>query len=358
MRVSDTYNLAVCFPELAEEWDPEENGELKPECIAPHSNKKVGWRCSICGGRWKATINNRSKGSRCPYCTGKQVIAGETDLETKYPELASEWEVERNGDVFPSQIAAHSNKQVWWRCVKGHIWKATPNNRIKGNGCPVCARKRAESGENDLETLYRDLALEWHPIKNKTVKPNQVTVRSSRRMIWWRCSQGHEWKATIQRRTKGAGCPYCSGRLPISGKTDLATCFPILAGEWHPTKNGDLTPEKVTAKSGKYIWWLCQNGHAWKTQIINRTKGTRCPYCSGKRAITGVNDLKTQYPKLAGQWFQERNGDLRPECVGCYSVKKVWWRCSHGHIWCAEIGNRVRSGEGCPICQGREKRTI
>ena len=43
MKISNTYNLAVCYPELAVEWDWEENGELTPQNVAPHSNKKVGW---------------------------------------------------------------------------------------------------------------------------------------------------------------------------------------------------------------------------------------------------------------------------------------------------------------------------
>ena len=50
MKISNTYNLAVCYPELAVEWDWEENGELTPQNVAPHSNKKVGWKCSTCRG--------------------------------------------------------------------------------------------------------------------------------------------------------------------------------------------------------------------------------------------------------------------------------------------------------------------
>ena len=95
MRVSDTYNLAVCYPELAEEWDLKENGGLKPECIAPHSNKKVGWKCSTCGRKWKATVNNRSKGSRCPYCTGRYLSQGVNDLQSQRPDIAAEWDTEK-----------------------------------------------------------------------------------------------------------------------------------------------------------------------------------------------------------------------------------------------------------------------
>ena len=62
--------------------------------------------------------------------------------------------------------------------------------------------------------------------------------------------------------------------------------YPELVKEWHPTKNGDLTPEDFTYGSGKKVWWLCPKGHEWETKINKRTrkdKPTGCPNCSGKK---------------------------------------------------------------------------
>ena len=36
--------------------------------------------------------------------------------------------------------------------------------------------------------------------------------------------------------------------------------YPDLVKEWHPTKNGDLTPNDFTHGSGKKVWWLCPKG--------------------------------------------------------------------------------------------------
>ena len=69
------------------------------------------------------------------------------------------------------------------------------------------------------------------------------------------------------------------GRL--SEKYNLEVANPELAAEWHPTKNGALTPSDVTPGSGKKVWWICQNGHEWETYIYNRKKGHGCPYCAG-----------------------------------------------------------------------------
>jgi hypothetical protein len=44
----------------------------------------------------------------------------------------------------------------------------------------------------------------------------------------------------------------------------LDELFPSVAKEWHPTKNGALTPLEVTPGSNKKVWRLCKNGHAWQ----------------------------------------------------------------------------------------------
>lgn len=67
----------------------------------------------------------------------------------------------------------------------------------------------------------------------------------------------------------------------ITGVNDLATTHPDLVKEWDYEKN-DLKPTDVTAGSAKKVWWKCQNGHSWQASVVNRAKGTGCPFCSGK----------------------------------------------------------------------------
>ena len=63
---------------------------------------------------------------------------------------------------------------------------------------------------------YPHLVKEWHPTKNKDLKPEDFTPRSGKK-VWWQCPKGeyHEWKATIHDRSKG-GCPFCSGRKTLN----------------------------------------------------------------------------------------------------------------------------------------------
>ena len=62
--------------------------------------------------------------------------------------------------------------------------------------------------------------------------------------------------------------------------------YPHLVKEWHPTKNGELTPNNLTHGSGKKVWWLCPKGHSYERSLNTRTShGTGCPYCSGKKSL-------------------------------------------------------------------------
>lgn len=88
----------------------------------------------------------------------------------------------------------------------------------------------------------------------------------------------------IASRANGTGCPYCTNKKVLAGFNDLATVEPRIAAEWHPTLNGSLTPEMVTAGSRKKVWWECPLGHVWKAAIYSRTgkKKCGCPVCAGK----------------------------------------------------------------------------
>ena len=200
-------SLAYCKPEIAKEWHPTLNGDLKPSDVSFSSHKKVWWKCEK-GHEWQTKINGRSNGLNCPYCSGKRVIVGETDLATKNPELAKEWHPTLNGDFKPNAVTAGSRKKVWWECEKGHKWQATIKHRtIAKSGCPYCAGSLPIVGETDLAYLHPELINEWDYKKNRKT-PQQFTAHSGVK-IWWICSNNHSWKAGIGNRTKGSGCPIC-----------------------------------------------------------------------------------------------------------------------------------------------------
>ncbi len=341
-------SLLFTNPEIAKEWNYEKNGILKPEHFAANSHKKVWWKCKN-GHEWQATIKERNNGNGCPYCAGKKVLNGYNDLQTANPTLAKEWNYEKNNRLSPMEATPNSHLKVWWKCKNGHEWQASIADRHSGRGCPYCAGKKVLKGFNDLQTVNPNLATEWHHEKNNGLTPADVTP-NSHKTVWWKCNEGHEWQAIIGNRHKGNGCPYCAGQKVLKGTNDLQTVNPTLANEWNYGKNKELTPADVLPNSNKKIWWKCSKGHEWQAKIQDRNKGKGCPYCSGRYAIKGVNDLQTVNPALAKEWNYEKNNGLTPMDVRPNSDKKVWWICSKGHEWQAIIGNRHR-GNGCPICR-------
>ena len=339
-------SLAVVNPTLAAEWHPTKNGTLCPENLSISANKKVWWQCEK-GHEWQAMLNSRAQGIGCPYCANKKVLVGYNDLATVNPELASEWNHIKNGNLKPQDVTISSNRRVWWQCKLGHEWETVVGHRRKSN-CPVCSGHKVLVGYNDLLTTNPDLANSWHPTKNGTLKPTDVT-RGCDKKVWWRCEKNHEWEAVISSRSAGCGCPYCSNQRLLVGYNDLATVHPQIASEWHPTKNENTTPQDIISGSNKKYWWQCKKGHGWEAAVSSRVGGNGCPYCANQKLLVGYNDLATLYPKLASEWHPTKNGKLKPEDIVAGSNKKYWWKCELGHEW--EVGVSVRmSGNNCPYC--------
>ena len=284
-------DLSTVRPNLTSEWDCEKNSPLCPSDIHAFSNKKYWWRCKR-NHSWLATPNNRSNGYGCPYCSGRRAIKGETDLASCFPELLSEWDYEKNS-VDPSSVTKKSNKSYWWKCKEGHSWKDKPYHRLRGDNCPFCSGHRVLQGFNDLASLNPTLSEDWNYERNKPLLPSDVTV-SSNKKVWWKCKDGHEWKAPIARRNgQRTGCPYCSGRLVIPGETDLLSVNPLLSEEWNYEKNSPFRPENILANSTKDFWWKCTICHyEWKAKPYNRNKvGLGCPNCHKRN--------RTSFPEQA-----------------------------------------------------------
>ena len=270
------------------------------------------------------------------------------------PELLREWHPAKNAPLTPEGITYGSKRSVWWKCKKGHEWQTAVYTRAAGSGCPYCAGKRAWPGENDLASQRPDLATQWHPTKNNGVTPADIPL-GSHHMAWWVCEKGHEWKAIVKSRAiGGTGCPVCANRALLPGINDLATTHPELARQWHPAKNGSLTPHDVMAGTRRKVWWRCDRGHEWQAAVSSRAVGTGCPVCAGKTAIPGENDLASLFPAIAAQWHPTRNGGLTPEKLTPYSNKKAWWLCPLGHEYTAAVAARITDRSGCPYCAGRK----
>jgi hypothetical protein len=268
-------SLATENPRLARQWHPRKNGTLTPKDVTLKSGRKAWWLCKR-GHEWEATVASRSNGTGCPYCQGRGPLQDRC-LEAANPDLASEWHPTKNFPLTPRDLTKCSTKRVWWMCKRGHEWQARVQARRAGSGCPECAHIIA-TDEYCLARVNPELTNQWHPTKNKGLTPKDLTPYSCKK-VWWVCEKGHEWQCVVSYRSRGGGCPYCYGRYATE-ENCLQNSNPILALQWHPDRNGGLTPKDVTPYSHKKVWWRCEKGHEWEAQVAPRSLGNGCPHCN------------------------------------------------------------------------------
>ena len=136
--------MAQNRPDISAQWHPTKNGSLTPYDITCGSEYKAWWIDSE-GYEWLSAVNVRCRANTVSDVVTRRLIVGRNDLATMNPNLALEWNYDRNGDLFPSEVMPHTNKKVWWKCHKGHEWRAYISSRTVGRGCPVCNKERGTS---------------------------------------------------------------------------------------------------------------------------------------------------------------------------------------------------------------------
>lgn len=301
---------------------------------------------------------------------GEQSQYGSAYWVSGWPDLSAEWHPERNGKLTPNQVTFESDQAIWWKCPSGsdHEWIATPNSRTSGESrCPMCPRTRAfaarkgspsRGGSAYWVSGWPKLVAEWHPTKNGGLRPEDLTFGSGKK-VWWKCALGedHEWVASPNNRsTGGSGCPFCAGRV-VSITNNLERLHPDLARQWHPSRNGSLTPSGITAGATHKVWWKCPVAadHEWRVSPHARIRCEgECPFCLGRR-VSFTNCLAATQPQLAAEWHPRKNPGLTSYDVVGASGRAIWWRCTFdaSHEWRAQISNRANGGSGCPFCAGR-----
>lgn len=373
-------SLLITHPDIAAEWHPTNNGGLKPENVQSNSTLKVWWLCKKNPKHeWQTRVDKRTRqGSGCLYCAGKLTLFEES-LAGCYPEIATEWHPEKNGELTPDTVRPASNRKSWWQCKVNprHVWQTRVANRtVNKTGCPHCSGwvGGLSLSTNSFAVRYPNLAREWHPIKNGILRP-QDFFSNSQQEVWWQCQvdADHEWQSKIKTRTGGnTSCPLCERatirkRVISDGKIKkalptLEEHCPALAREWHPTLNKDLTPSDVTIGSKINVYWQCSANpsHVWTDLVVRRTRGGRkCPECYKRRVLGGnENLLVNRCPELIKEWHPTKN-ELKLEKVTAGSDRKAWWICPRNpdHVYLAVISSRVRGvrlrGTTCPYCSGR-----
>jgi hypothetical protein len=366
-------SLGDLFPQSIIEWHPSNN--LSPHDFTVSTHKCVKWICSNCQHEWTSRVqyrtrqrkdNSKGKLGACPACTGHEVhLDGRNSLLQNNPEIAVEFDLEKNKPLTPSNITHGTNKRVHWKCHKcNHEWMQNVSVRThSGAACPACSNHELHIyGRNSLRNISPELSDYFHPIKNYPATPDNI-VGSGDKKYWWIHDEcGHEWFSAIKTQSaasirSSSGCSYCNkGYLHSDGRNSLAITHPVLAKEWHPSKNNSKTPENTVAGTRVKLWWLCNDcNHEWEATGDKRSKLERgCPVCTKYSYgihSDGRNSLVITHPKLANEWHPSKNLPLTPKQVRSGSSRRIYWICNEcSWEWAQNINVRTSMKCGCPSC--------
>ena len=212
---------------------------------------------------------------------------------------------------------------------------------------------RDPAGESSIMLLYADTAARAKVATSRRNAPKQAANHRARRMAY------EQERMILGLPASPRGRPrIVRATGSVAGKH--VSDFGWLVAEWHPTANGELTPEEVPAGSGMLIWWKCPVApdHEWAAQVRSRTlRGVGCRFCA-HRAIARSESLLITHPDIAAQWHPTKNGTKTPADFTYGSHQEIWWQCPKfkGHVWRARISSRTSQVSGCSICGGTRVR--
>ena len=167
-------------------------------------------------------------------------------LSITHPELASEFDIERNAPNLFDQFDLGSHKKVWWLCRKisktpcGHNWKTPVRRRTgsggkKPSGCPSCSGRVVHSdGRNSMRKTHSKLTEEFDMERNAPLTPDVLKAGTGKELFWL-CKTlsttpcGYSWKATGDSRLRGRGCPACANKVVhTDGRNSMRNTHPCL----------------------------------------------------------------------------------------------------------------------------------
>ena len=362
MNVQREKSLAYCYPDIAQEWLYEKNGSITPDKVNATTDKKFWWICKN-GHEWISSVVHRTSARcNCPYCSGKRVLKGYNDLQTRYPEIAQWWDDEKNAPLRAYDVMPGSTKKYWWTCEKGHSYQAKPNVKTANKtGCPVCSNLLIVPGVNSFRDTHPRHAAFWDT-KMNDISPDVISAGTMSESLWI-CPVGHTWKESVKAfASRKPECPFCSGLRLLSGFNDLETEHPDLLQDWD-YENNSIKPSEIRSNSTKKADWICHVcGHKWKTKIRSRAiDHIGCPKCCyvdkapGSRIKTLISrgrSLSDRFPEIAKEWDYNENDGKTPDDVTYGSSMMASWICPEGHRYKAIIADRTGKKKcGCSFCR-------
>lgn len=358
-RILPGYNdLQSQRPDLMADWDYEAN-TLDPSAVAVKSSKTAAWICPK-GHKYNKAIYKRAAGEGCPSCAKA--------LRTSFPEQCFFFYIKK---VYPDAI--NSYREIFDNGMELDIFIPSVKTGIEYDG----VFWHNQSGLSREEKKYH-ICKENH-IRLFRIKEGSFTdFADNADRIWFIPPKCDYQLLDFYITDLLKHLIFWSANLPdvnvardkleiLEFKTlrfedSLAALYPEIAKEWHPSKNGKLTPDLFIPGSSERAWWLCPKcGNEWQASIVNRTKGHDCDICAtSRRKITKKDTILSRRGSIDKKWclldWDYEENEYGPEYYTNGSGEVVSWRCHNcGYKWKTPICNRTRDYKnGCPLCSGKE----
>lgn len=339
-------SLRTKHPDIADEFHSTKNGYHTAETITCGSTLLMWWICQKCGNEWKQGVSKRLRvGKNCYNCRKKEKDYNNS-LGKNCPHLLKEWDYTKNIDIDPFVISQNSGYRAFWICENGHPHRMPI--KIKKNdlrNCPDCPKENKKLSEK-YPNLLNELCYE----EDKKILDNYTY--GSNKKFTWKCDKEHTYEMAINCKTRGKGCPTCAGR--IVDETNCLARHKDIASQFHPTLNGNITPNDVHERSNKKYYWICDvnKKHVWKSSVVHRVvRKSGCLYCAGLLTIY-EESVAHDYSYLLDEFDKnaEINKDIDLGKLSKGSHVEVGWKCSDGHKWITKLYFRTLHKTGCPTC--------
>lgn len=237
---------------------------------------------------------------------------------------------ERGGECLSKEYI-NSITKIQFKCSEGHSWMMPPHSIQSGQWCPKCGiKKRTEKRKTPIAVFHKIAKQNG----GKLLSDNYINGHTK---LLWQCRKGHQWRATGAMVVHAESwCPYCQGMYKnIKDMQDLAA------------KRGGKCLSKKYINTSTKLKWQCSKGHIWKSAPNNVISNCWCPTCGYEIATEKQKDDIGKYRKIA----RERGGKLVSEKYINNRTPLVW-ECKKGHQWKARPLNIQHQKTWCPYCYG------
>ena len=236
-----------------------------------NSKEKIKFLCKKCNNIWMAQPNNILNGNKCPKCYGTPKKTHEKFLE----EIK-----ERNYKIEVLEKYIDAKTKIKYKCdICNNIWEATPNQILRGSGCPKCYGTPKKTHEDFVDELK--IKKNYVEIIEKYIDANTF--------IKFKCKKcGNIWKDSPIKLLNRGLCPKCHQSLSTKETKKNYNIY-YYGNESKTHDNFVKEMKKINSKiiiistyktRMQSIECKCKDcGYEWSTKAMYLLEGRGCPNC-------------------------------------------------------------------------------